>query len=71
MPLGIWPITILLFNYWKAKTFLVVADAYYHLGKVFQAKGTLESLIKLDDFSDIQQAASDRLAEIEAEEAEN
>lgn len=59
------------FNYWKARTFLTVAEAYYHLGKVFQAKGTLESLIKLNEFPDIQQAASARLAEIEEEEAGN
>lgn len=56
------------FNYWKARTFLVLAESYYQLGNSFQAKGTLESLIKLDDFPDIQQEAMNRLAEIEAEE---
>ncbi|GAB4415083.1 MAG: hypothetical protein OHK0039_23480 [Bacteroidia bacterium] len=56
------------FNYWKAKTFLVVADAYYELGNIFQAKGTLESLVKEERFPDIQEEARKRLAEIVAAE---
>jgi tetratricopeptide (TPR) repeat protein len=56
------------YNYWKAKTFLVAADAYYEMGNVFQAKGTLESLAKEERFPDIQQAARERLARIQAEE---
>lgn len=56
------------FNELKARTFLIAAEAYYELGNVFQAKGTLQSLIGEDRFPDIQQAARDRLAEIEAEE---
>ncbi|MEM9985996.1 MAG: tetratricopeptide repeat protein, partial [Bacteroidota bacterium] len=55
------------FNYWRARTFLVVAEAYYQLGNAFQAKGTLESLAREDRFPDIQQEALDRLAELEAE----
>lgn len=57
------------FNYWKAKAFLIAADAFYELGNTFQAKGTLESLIAEDRFPDIQQAAERRLREIEEEEA--
>lgn len=57
------------FNYWKAKSFLVAADAFYELGNTFQAKGTLESLVAEDRFPDIQEAARVRLQEIEEEEA--
>ena len=56
------------FNYWKAKSFLNVAEANYELGEVFQAKGVLESLVSEDRFPEIQKAAQDRLAEIQAEE---
>ncbi|MDP5169346.1 MAG: tetratricopeptide repeat protein, partial [Bacteroidia bacterium] len=53
------------FNYWKAKAFLVAADAFYELGNTFQAKGTLESLVKEDRFPDVQEAARKRLKEIQ------
>ncbi len=56
-------------NYWKAKAFLVAADAFYELGNTFQAKGTLESLISEDRFPDVQEAARKRLQEIQ--DAEN
>ncbi|MDX2286339.1 MAG: tetratricopeptide repeat protein [Bacteroidia bacterium] len=55
------------FNYWKAKTFLVVADAYYEQGNAFQAQGTLESLTAESRFPDVQAEARKRLAEIQAE----
>ncbi|MEM7367117.1 MAG: tetratricopeptide repeat protein, partial [Bacteroidota bacterium] len=57
------------FNYWKAKTFFIAANAYYELGNSFQAKGTLESLVAEPRFPDVQEAAKKRLAEIEAAEA--
>ena len=56
------------FNYEKAKAFLVAADAFYQLGNVFQAKGTLESLVGEDRFPDVQEAARKRLKEIQDEE---
>lgn len=59
------------FNYRKAKIFLVAAEAYYQMGKVFQAKGTLGSIIREAAFEDIKQQAQKRLEEIEAEEAAN
>ncbi len=59
------------FNYWKANAFLFVAEANYKLGETFQAKGVLESLITEAAFPDIQEAASKRLKEIEAEEQQN
>lgn len=52
------------FNYWKARTFFVVANAFYELGNTFQAKGTLESLAGEDRFPDVQQMAIERLDEI-------
>lgn len=59
------------FNEWKARTFLVAADAYVGLGNTFQAKGTLESLVAEDRFPDIQKEAQEKLAQIEAQEAES
>ena len=56
------------FNYWKARTFLVAASAYYELGNTFQAKGTLESLIAEERFPDVQAEARARLDEILAAE---
>ena len=59
------------FNEWKARAFLVAANAYYEIGNVFQAKGTLASLADEKRFPDVQAEAKKRLAEIEAEEAAN
>ncbi|MEM6806054.1 MAG: hypothetical protein AAF696_31945, partial [Bacteroidota bacterium] len=59
------------FNEWKARTFLVAADAYVGLGNTFQAKGTLESLVAEDRFPDIQKEAQEKLEQIEAQEAES
>lgn len=56
------------FNEWKARTFLVAADAYLALGNTFQAKGTLESLATEDRYPDIQKEAQDKLNKLEAEE---
>ncbi len=52
------------FNYWKARTFFVVANAFYASGNIFQAKGTLESLAAEDRFPDVQQMAIERLDQI-------
>ncbi|MEL6676060.1 MAG: tetratricopeptide repeat protein [Bacteroidota bacterium] len=56
------------FNEWNAKSFLILAEAYYEMGNTFQAKGTLESLVNQDIFPDIKRQAQDRLSEIESEE---
>ena len=56
------------YNYWKAKAYLVVADDYYQLGNLFQAKGGLEILATQTDFPDVAEEAATRLAEIEAAE---
>jgi len=57
------------YNYRKAKIFLIAAEAYYQMGKVFQAKGTLGSIIREAAYDDVKEAATKRLNEIEAEEA--
>ena len=57
------------FNEWKARAFLVAANAYYELGNVYQAKGTLRSLVDEDRFPDVQAEARKKLEEIEAQEA--
>lgn len=60
------------YNYWKAKAFLVLAENYIALGDTFQAmEGTLESLAKQDAYPDIQEAAIDRLKELEASKKED
>lgn len=56
------------YNYWKAKSFLLVAESNYKLGEIFQAKGVLESLISEERFPEIQEQARKRLKEIENEE---
>ncbi|MCB0843070.1 MAG: tetratricopeptide repeat protein [Bacteroidetes bacterium] len=56
------------YNYEKAKTFLVAAQAYYEMGNVFQAKGTLESLISDAPYPDVKAEAEIILAKIEAAE---
>ncbi|MEM6628300.1 MAG: tetratricopeptide repeat protein [Bacteroidota bacterium] len=56
------------FNRLKAEAFLIVAEANYQLGEIFQAKGVLESLIQEDRFPEIQREAQQRLQEIQAEE---
>ncbi|RMG29512.1 MAG: hypothetical protein D6730_03775, partial [Bacteroidetes bacterium] len=55
-------------SYWRAKAFLVVADADYALGNTFQAKGVLESLINEAPFDDIKQQAREKLDKILEEE---
>ena len=59
------------YNRLKAEAFLVVAEANYNLGEIFQAKGVLESLVQEDRFPDIQERARRRLEEIEAQELAN
>lgn len=55
------------YNYWKAKAYLVVAEDYLALGDTFQAvKGTLESLASQGAFPDVQQAAQQRIDELNA-----
>jgi TolA-binding protein len=50
------------FNYWKAKAYLVMAEADVALEEKFQAKATLESLAGESRYPDVQQEAKDKLA---------
>jgi TolA-binding protein len=50
------------YNYWKAKAFLVSAEADIRLGNKFQARATLESLINNAEFPDITSQAEQMLA---------
>ena len=59
------------YNLLKAEANLVMAEAYYQLGEVWQAKGALERLIQEDRFPEIQERARIRLEEIQAAEANN
>lgn len=55
------------YNYWKARAFLVLAEAYLELGDTLQATdGTLLSLAKQDVYLEIQEQAKRRLEEIKA-----
>ena len=51
-------------SYWRAKAFIVVAEADFALGNTFQAKGVLESLIAEAPFQDIKDLAQERLNQI-------
>ena len=52
-------------EYWVAKSFLVLADAYARKGNAFQAKSTLKSVIdNYDKNDDIVPAAKERLQKL-------
>ncbi|MCB9235705.1 MAG: tetratricopeptide repeat protein [Bacteroidia bacterium] len=51
-------------HYWRARVFLVVAEADLAMGDSFQAKGNLERLSQEDRFPEIQKEALRRLREI-------
>jgi TolA-binding protein len=53
---------------WVGKSFLLLADDYLATQEVFQAKGTLKSLIENFPKADVRDRASERLKAIEAEE---
>lgn len=56
------------YNYWKAKAYIVVAESYYELGNLFQAKGGLEILASQSDFPDVSEEATALLTQWEAME---
>jgi len=55
-------------DYWVAKGFILIADNYYALGELFQAKATLQSVIDNYSGDDLKQIARSKLAKIEQEE---
>ena len=56
-----------IYDYWRAKEYILVSDIYVKNGNDFQAKGILESVLKgykkTDD--DVRKTAQDKLKEIE------
>ncbi len=54
---------------WIGKSYLLLSDNYVAMGEVFQAKGTLKSLISNFPLQTVKDAARDRLKKIEDEEA--
>ncbi len=57
------------YEYWVAKTFLLIADNYYAMGNSFQAKATLESIIEnYDGDAAVLDEAKAKLAVIRTEE---
>jgi TolA-binding protein len=55
---------------WVGKAFLLMADNYEAMGEVFQAKGTLKSLIENFPLPNIKAQASERLRRLEDIELE-
>lgn len=53
---------------WVGKAFLLMADNYEAMGEVFQAKGTLKSLIENFPLTNIKTQASERLKRLENSE---
>nr|MBP6730817.1 tetratricopeptide repeat protein [Chitinophagales bacterium] len=57
------------YEYWVAKTFVLIADDYYALGNSFQAKATLESIIEnYDGDKAVLEEAKAKLETIRADE---
>ena len=54
---------------WKARSFLVVAEANVKMGNSYQAKAVLESLMKDDRYPNVIKLAEDRLKELQKEGA--
>src|ERR1043165_9193816 len=57
------------YEYWIAKTFILIADNYYAQGNAFQAKATLESIVEnYDGDKAVQEEAKTKLENIKNEE---
>ena len=57
------------YEYWIAKTFILIADNYYAQGNSFQAKATLESIVQNYDGDAVVLAeAKTKLEKIKSEE---
>ena len=57
------------YEYWVAKTFILMADNYYALGNAFQAKATLESIIQnYDGDKTVVEEAQTKLEKIRTDE---
>jgi TolA-binding protein len=59
------------YNYWIAKSYILLADDYTAQNNTFQAKATLQSIIDNYQGQDLIDTAKNKLAVIEAQEAQN
>lgn len=55
-----------LYDYWRVKSFLVLADVYANTNNMFQAKQTLQSVIENYEGQDLRDEAARKLAELES-----
>src|SRR5262249_49809020 len=55
-------------EYWRVKGFILLADNYYQLGNVFQAKATLQSIIDNYKGEELKAVAQEKLNRILDEE---
>ena len=56
------------YDYWLAKSLILLSDNYLKLGKAYQAKATLKSIIENYDGDDLKTIAQQKLNDIEAQE---
>ena len=56
------------YDEWVGKAYLLLADNFLATGELFQAKGTLKSLVDNFPRQDIRDAAREKLKAIEGEE---
>ncbi len=59
------------YDYWIAKSYILLADDYAAQNNTFQAKATLESIINNYQGQDLVDTAKQKLAAIETQEAQN
>ncbi len=59
-----------MYDYWLGRSFLLIADNYLALNELFQAKATLESVIKNSPLPEIKEEARKKLAEVNMKEKE-
>lgn len=56
------------YDYWVARSFILLADVYTKTGNLFQAKQTLQSIIDNYDGDDLRKVATDKLNKIKRDE---
>lgn len=59
-----------MYDYWLGRSFLLIADNYLAMNELFQAKATLESIIKNSPVEELKAEARARLQEVEKREKE-
>ncbi len=56
------------YDYWMAKSFILLSDVYVAMDNIFQAKQTLQSIIDNYQGEELRQTAKEKLAEIKQKE---